>query len=244
MTVETTTIRNSMVIRDDANTWRWYDAFGPDVAKYITSFNSLPCDDSTNDPTEYTCTITEAGAGNSTAVLHDLGGGALIITTAANENDGFQMQLSSPNSGEWLDFSGDYPCYFGIRFQINDADQTDCLFGACVTDSDCLGGVTDGMYFRSVDGSAVLNFVLEKDSAESTTAVGTITDATDIEAEWLYWNHNVYVYVNGSLVATIADTDAGFPDDELLRLTMEFLTGEAVANTCIIDYVRLIQIRA
>ena len=44
MTVETTTIRNALVIRDAAKTWRWYDAFGENVAKHVTSFNSLPAD--------------------------------------------------------------------------------------------------------------------------------------------------------------------------------------------------------
>ncbi len=244
MAVEQASIRSHVVFRDDTNTWRWFDAFGPNASKYITSFNSLPCDDTTNDPTEFINTITEAGAGNSTAVISDTAGGALLITTAANENDGFAMQLGVANSGEWCSFAAEYPTYFGIRFQINDVDQTDCLFGVCVTDSDCLGGVTDGMYFRSIDGSAVLNFVLEQDSAESATAAVTLTDATDVTAEFLYSGSSVYVYVDGSLVATIADSDVNFPNDELLRLTMEFLTGEAVANTCTIDWVRLIQIQA
>ena len=243
MTTELTQIRNASVIRDATLTHRWFDAFGPGVAKYVTSFNSLPADDSTTDPTEFVVTVVEAGAGVSTAVLADVSGGALLITTAAGENDGWSMQLGNANSGEWASFAAEYPTYFGVRFAINDVDQSDVFLGLAVTDTALLGGVTDGMYFRSVDGSAVLNFVLEKDSAETTTAVATMTDATDIYAEFFYWGSNVYVYIDGVLVTTIADTDTNFPNNELLRLSFEFLTGEATANTCLVKEMRIIQIQ-
>jgi hypothetical protein len=242
MAAEQVSIRNNLVVRDSANTFRWYDAFGEHVAKYVTSFNSLPADNTTTDPTEFVNTVVEVG-GTSSAVLNDTAGGALIITTAGNEDDGWSSQLGNANTGEWVSFAAEYPTYYGVRFQINDVDQTDCFFGLAVTDTALLGGVTDGMYFRSVDETGVLNFVLEQDSAESVTAVATMTDATDIIAEFLYWGSNVYVYIDGSLVATIADSDANFPNDELLRLSFEFLSGEAVANTCLVKWMRIIQIQ-
>lgn len=243
MTTEVTFIRSAVVVRDDALTHRWYDAFGKDVAKFVTNFNHMPADDQTTDPTEWANTVVEVGDGVSTAVLGDVAGGALIITTAANEDDGWSSQLGNPNSGRWASFAAGYPTYYGVRFQINDVDQTDCFFGLAVTDTALLGGVTDGIYFRSVDETGVLNFVLEQDSVETVTAVATMTDATDITAEFLYWAGNVYVYIDGVLVATIADTDVNFPNDELLRLSYEFLTGEAVANTCQGRWMRLIQLQ-
>lgn len=243
MAVEWTSIRSNLVARDDVNTFRWYDAFGPNVAKFVTSFNHMPADDTTTDPTEWVNTVVEVGAGTSTAVLADVAGGALTITCAANEDDGWSSQLGNPNSGEWVSFAAEYPTYYSVQFQGNDVDQTDFFFGLAVTDTALLGGVTDGMYFRSVDGSAVLNFVLEKDSAETSTAVATLSDATDILCEFLYWGSNVYVYIDGTLVTTIADSDANFPNDELLRLSYEVLTGEAVANTCQVRHMRIIQIQ-
>lgn len=243
MSTETTAIRSAIVYRSHEYPHRWYDAFGEYVCKYITQFQSLPADDTTTDPTEFINTITEAGAGVSTAVVGDVAGGALVITSAANENDGFQMQLGNANTGEWVDFSGPYNAYFGIQFQVNDADQTDVLFGVCVTDADCLGAVADGMYFRSVDESALLYFVTEKDSVEGATAVATLTDAADVTAEFYYDGATVYSYINGTQTSSTANSDATFPNDELMRLTMEFLTGEAVANTCTIKWVRLIQTR-
>lgn len=245
MSVLTKSVRDGLVAYDSTYTHRWYEAVGDNVFKFLTHFVRLPVDDTTGDPVEFVNTVTEVGAGNSTAVLTDEGMGALLITTAGNENDGYQMQLGGAGGGECVSFAARYPTYFGIRFKINDVDQTDCLFGLCVTDTDCLGAVTDGMYFRSVDESAALYFVAEQNSVESASAVATLADDTWVIAEFLYdTDGTVDVYVNGSLAVSLADSDENFPNDELLRLTMEFLTGEAVANTCTIDWVRLIQIRA
>ncbi len=245
MAIKTKNVHNALVLYDDATVAeRWYDAFGEGVTKYVTSFASLPADDTTTDPTEFAVTVVEAGAGVSTAVINDTAGGALIITTAADEDDGWSMQLGNPNLGRSISFASDYPMYFGIQFQINDVDNTDCLFGLAVTDTAMLGGVTDGMYFRSVDASAVLNFVLEKDSIESTTAVNTMADATDVTCEWYFDGEQVTAWINDVQVAQIARTDASFPNDELLRLSLEFLTGEDVANTCLVKWIRMIQIVA
>jgi len=242
MSTETAAIRGALVYRSVEYPWRIYDAFGENVSKYITSFERLSKDDTTTDPTEWAVTVVEVG-GTTSAVVGDVSGGALTITCAGNEDDGYSMQLGNANSGEWCDFSAEYTTYFGIKFQVNDADQTDFLSGVCVTDTALLGGMTDGMYFRSVDETGVLNFVMEQDSVESVTAVGTLTDAADVTAEFYYSGSNVYVYINSALVATIADTDANFPNDELLRLSLEFLSGEAVANTCQVRWLRLIQIQ-
>lgn len=241
-------VRRAWVIyEDDDNVSggnRWFYGVGPGVAQYVTEFTTLPFDDNTSDPTEFTLSITEVG-GASTTVIADVPGGALVITAAGNEDDGVQMQLGPANSGEWVSLDAHTYTYFGIEFAVNDADQTDVLFGICVTDTDCLGGVTDGMYFRSVDETGVMNFVAEKNSVESSTAATTLTDDTYVEVEFLHDGPAgyVYVYVDGSLVTSLATSDASFPNDEDLRLTIEFLSGEATANTCTIKHVRLIHIR-
>ena len=242
MAVELVPIHNHLVMRDDALTHRWYDAFGPNVAKYVTSFTSLPIDDQTSDPTEFIVTVVEVG-GTSSAVMGDVAGGALTVTCAGNEDDGWSMQLGNANTGEWCSFAHRYPTYFGIQLQSSDADQTDFFAGVAVTDTAILGGVTDSLGFRSVDESATINFMLEKGSVESTVAVATMGDAADITLEFLYLDSNIYAYVNGVLATTIADTDVTFPNTELMRLSFEFLSGEAVANTCQVRWLRLIQIQ-
>ena len=244
--VATKNIRSALAFYDadacEGN--RLFDAIGPGIVKYLNEFSHMPVDDTTHDPTEFTNTIVEAGA-DSTAVVTDLARGALLITCAGNEDDGYNMQLGHGHggAGENVGFEGNFPTYFGIRFKLNDVDQTDNLFGVCITDTSAIAAVSDGMYFRSVDESAVLYFVLEKDSLETVTAVATLADDTWITAEFYYDGTDVKAYINKNLEVTISNSDANFPNDELLRLTLALLSGEATANTCYIDWVRLIQIR-
>ena len=250
MTVGTKTVRNATVWYDNAAATvsggnRWYDAIGPGVTKYLQEFASLPADDTSTDPTEFVCTVVEVGAGTSTAVIGDVPGGALVITTAANEDDGWSMQLGCANSGEWVSLDAHTYTYFGTEIAINDVTQSDVFLGLAVTDTTLLGGVTDGMYFRSVDASTTMNFVIEKNSTESSTAVGTLADDTYMRLEFLHDGPAgyVYVYVDGTLQASVATSSANFPNDEDLRLSVEFLTGEAVAQTCTMKSLRLIHIR-
>lgn len=247
MTVETTTKRHALVWRDFTYPHRWYDAVGQGVTKYLQDFTGSNwfVDDTTHDPSpNWTMVITEAGAGDTTVNLTDVSGGALLITTAGNENDGVQMQFGHAASGvgESVDLSGDYPLYFSTRFAISDVDQTDILVGFCITDVDALGAVSDGIYFRSADESAVLYFVTEKNSIESAVAVATLVDATYITAEFLYDAGTVTVYINGVEVTSVANTAATFPNDELLRLTLEFLTGAVATPTLTMTHLRYIHI--
>jgi len=242
MTVEWVTIGDALVMRSVEYPFRWYDAGGTHVNKFELNTAGCPTDDTTGMPTEFTNTLV-----NATTFAHtDVAGGAVLITADNAENDGMTMQLGDElaGAGESISFALRYPTYFGITLQINDVDQTDFVAGLCITDTSLLGGMTDGLYFRSVDETAVVNFVLEQDSVETVTAVNTMTDATDVTLEFYYAaDGNVYVYANSALMATIADTDANFCNDELLRLSFEFLTGEAVANTCTIKRFKYFQIQ-
>ena len=56
---------------------------------------------------------------------------------------------------------------------------------------------------------------------ESATSVATLVDDTYVHVEFYYDGDTVSVYVDGSLVTTVADSAATFPNNELLRLTLE-----------------------
>ena len=241
MSTLTKTVNNALVFYDSVYAHRWYDAIGPSVAKYDQQFLTLPSDDSTGDATEWELTITEAGA-DTTHVVTDAAGGALLITCAGNEDDGISMQLGAA-AGENVYLNGNYPLYMRLKFAINDVDQTDILFGVCVTDTDCLGAVTDGLYFRSVDESAVLSCVAEKNSVESVLGAQTMVDGTTYTAEVLYDGATAYAYIDGSLLGPIAYASPTFPNDELMRLTLEFLSGEAVANTLTVYEMAMVHLR-
>ena len=241
MTVLQKAVNRALVFYDDVYTRRWYDAIGPGVGKHFEDFLTMATDDSTGDSLEWQMTITE-GAGTTTHVVTDRVGGALLITTGTNENDGISMQLGHA-AGESVKLDGNYPLYCGIRFALGDADQSDFFFGVGVTDTDWSGGITDGLYFRSEDESAAVSLIAEKNSIESTLAVATLTDAGYITLEYLFDGSTVYAYADGALQGSVANSAATFPNDEEMRLTLEFLTGEGNANTCTVEWLKMIHIR-
>ncbi len=224
---------NGNLVYYDTHLKRWLDAIGPDVTKYILNTAALPVDDTTALPTEFTTTVVNT----STVALAD---NTLLFTCDNAENDGVNLQLKS----EPFDFATGNLVYFGVSLQVNDADQVDILAGICITDTTLLGGMTDGIYFESLDESTDINFVLEKDSTETTSAaaVGTLEDATDIVLEFYFDGTNVDAFVNGVAQTRLVTTN--LPDDEQLTLSLAILTGEAIANTMTVNWCRAIQINA
>lgn len=242
MSVETHAVNNALVWRDTKYKHRWYDAVGERVTKYTLNTAGCPTDNTTGMPTEWTNTLVGASAFAHT----DVGGGAVLLTTAGADNDGIKLQLGDElvGNGESIDLSGVYPLYCGIEFAISDVDDTDILFGVAVTDTTCLDGVDTAMYFRSIDTSSTLYFVTEKNTVESAVAVATLADNTYITCEFLYdTDGTVYAYINGSEITSTNRGAATFPNDELMRLTLEFLTGSANARTCTVKWLRMIHIQ-
>lgn len=237
-------LNGAFALTDASQLSRLYDAWGANVVKFLTHYTNLPIDDTTLDPTEYTATMTEVGAGDTIVSLDTTVGGRLLITTAANEDDGVNLQLN----GEAFTFATNSITYFGIKFKVSDATQSDFLAGLCITDTTLLGGMTDGCYFRSADGSATVSFVLEKDSTEtSTTAITTMSDATDYIMEFIYDGRNgtirAWTETGGVLSSEIVPTTtANLPNDEVLTYSFAYLTGAAGVDTASIDWVRIIQI--
>ncbi|QDP67991.1 MAG: hypothetical protein Unbinned657contig1001_33 [Prokaryotic dsDNA virus sp.] len=210
-------------------------AVGENVVSYHEDFVNFPVDDTTGDPLAWSTTVVEAGSGTTTFASTDASGGKAIITTAGNEDDGGNYQLN----GESFETTSDQDLYFGTKLAINDADQTDLFIGLAVTDTTLLGGVADAIYFESVDGSASLSAVTEASSTETQSdSVGTLADATEIELEFYWDGTTVEFFVDGTSVAT---STTNIPATQM-RVSVHFLTGEATANTCTIDWIRCIQI--
>jgi len=213
-------------------------AVGDNVQFYDLQHHDCQVD--ATDPLGFTATVVEAGSGTTEWTASDTERGASTITCAANENDGGSYQLLGESvlldSGNWV--------YFRIKASINDVDQTDFFAGFCITDTAILGGATDRIGFQSVDGDAGLDFLVEKDSTETLTEdVATLADDTvvDLEFVWDGAASSLYSYVDGSLTSTQTAT-TNLPNDELLRLSVEFLTGEAVANTMTIRKLSFCQV--
>lgn len=222
----------------DTHQSRIIDAWGPGVRKVDLTgphYRFYAADNLAG----WTTTLVEGGAGETTlAASTAVNGGALLITTDAAENDGITLQMQ----GEGFQPAADSLIYFGTRLKISDATQSDLLVGLCITDTDLLGGMTDGIYFRKVDASATLSAVLEQDSSETTSTAATMVADTYVTLEIVANGVTVDFYVNGAMLTQMAQTNV--PDDELLTPSIHFLTGEAVAKTCTIDWLRAFRIAA
>jgi hypothetical protein len=230
--------RNGALLFYQTHRHRIINAIGDNVQFY--NLDHHDCQIDTTDPLGYTATVVEVGSGTTEWTASNTERGASTITCAANENDGGSYQLLGEsillNSGNWV--------YFRLKASIDDVDQTDFFAGFCITDTAILGGATDRIGFQSVDGDAGVDFLVEKNSTETKTEdVGTMTDATEIDLEFV-WDgaaSSLYSYVDGSLASTQTAT-TNLPNDEELRLSIEFLTGEAVANVMTIRKLTFCQV--
>jgi len=233
MTIEQVAINNNLVFRDASNTWRWFDAVGPDVRKWEFGPNQV-----VSTTTAAGCTVTET---NGTLVTEDsTSGGAVVLTLAGAEDDVVEVQSFS----ELFYFASPWKAYFGCKFQLVDADQQDVHLGWTIRDVDHAGGISDGIYVRLVDGSAVLSLVLEKTSVESATAIATLANATDYQLELYYDGDYVHAYLDGALVASIADSNASFCDDEHLCATVTDESGATASNNLILYWAHAIQVQS
>lgn len=234
MTTELATVNNHLVMRDSEKTWRWFDAFGPNVCKWRLN----PVD------SQVVSTTTAAGAdvdvftAGTLVSVDSVDGGAVAWTPSGTEDQGLQAMW-----GEGFSFASKWPFYFGCKFQHTDADQCDFIIGLSINDEEAIGGVSDGLYFRTVDASAVLSLVLEKDSAETTLELVTMADASDVTAEMYYDGTTVYGYINGVLAGSVAASNANMPNDEHLGVLIALATGEGTANTVTVKWARAIQLQ-
>ena len=228
---------NLVYVDKAAHIKRIVGAIGPDVFEYFNDFMRGPGIDTAFD-NEWTVTRVEAGGGESEVTLTDAAGGVLLITTDASENDGINMQAI----GEHFNLAGTgiRALYFGARFKISDATQSDFFIGLCDTDTDILTSADDSIGFRKPDGSTTVSFVVEKAAAE-TTATAFTADTSYHIAEFYYDADaaDLEVFVDGTSQGTVAITN--LPDEEQ-RVSMQFLAGEAVAKTMSVDWVRVVQI--
>lgn len=170
--------------------------------------------------------------GTSTVEASDEPGFVAEIVTAALDNDGFTMQLVGtafrPITSRDLSF--------GIALQSDEQTQSDFLVGLTVVSTDPLAGVTDGVYFRKIDGATAIQAVTEKDSVETVAATaGVFAANTTTILEFYSTGGSISFYINGAEVATHT---TNIPDDETLSPVIQFLSGSAGAKRLKIAWAR------
>jgi hypothetical protein len=232
-------VQGNLVFYDSQYEQRWLDAIGPTITKVLEEFVATPFS-AADSPSGYTTTEVDVGLGDTTVTLlaATIPGGHLVIAAAQNENDGAQIQ----RLGEAFLLANNKPCYFGARFKVSEATQSDFDIGLCITNAALLGGMTEGVYFEKVDGSTTCNFVLENGSAPTATAVLTVVANTFYTVEFVWNGAAIDSWVDGVLQTRPALTN--LPQAQTLTPSIAFLSGAAGAGkTMTIDWVRAIQIQ-
>jgi hypothetical protein len=230
-------IAGAIVYTDRNMRRRIYDAIGGNVIKYIDRFMK-PVLAAADAPVDWTVTLVEAGAGESTITKPDGVDGGLLFTTDAAASDGINIQLK----GEGFKLNTNCQAlYFYARLQASEATQIAWLVGLCITDTTLIGGMTDGIYFKKADDATTMTANTDKNSTITSTNVGAFAAATDIELEFFYDKNTgaVEFYVNGTLVATHT---TNIVDDEDITPSLQVITGEAVSHTLTLKEIRAVQI--
>ena len=243
--VGSTWINGAQVYYQKPYRQRWLDAIGVDVIKYTQGFSSLPVDDTTGDPTEWTWSPTEGGAGTTDGVITGVAGGEFLVTTAANEDDGVNMQIK----GESYKCEDGKPLYFGIKIKISDATESDLFIGVGITDTAWGDGLTDGIYYEKLDGGTGVSAVTE-DDAETQTDNVSVMDTSYHIYEFYYDGvlttaataGTVTFWIDGVQVAQHT-TAANISIDTELTPTVEYLTGAGGVDTFSIDWINVIHPR-
>ncbi len=190
--------------------------------------------------------ITETGSG--TRAISQADNGILLITNAGADNDVNSLQLRDVASGQVAEhwkFVANKEMYFGCRFKISDATQSDFVIGLHITATTPVASApTDGIWFRKDDGDRLIDFLGTKNSTSS-TATGTLnvsgymTDDTYTVLEFLYNGSTALItaYQDGIAFASVPLTNV--VDDEELAISFAHQNGEAAAKSMSLDWIRV-----
>lgn len=177
----------------------------------------------------WTVTETQAGA---TQALVNADGGVIALTNSAADNDLNQIQ----KVGESFLMASGKQAWFKARLKVSDATNTDVFVGLIITDTDPVGGITDGMYFKKAEDSTSIIFNQVKNSTASTVTAGTVVSDTYFTVGFHYdGGSETGVYFNDVRIGTIT-SNTNLPNDEELTPTLALQNGSAVAHVLSADY--------
>jgi hypothetical protein len=187
---------------DDTRPWRVYGGYGEGLREWHL-YPGLPCDDTTNSPTEWIATQT----GTSPTTVGVVQGYPLLITTAATEYNGANLQLR----GSQAKFAALKEFRLRGKIKLSDATQSDFLFGACQLKTDLLNtssshavnSAVEGAFFVKLDGGTSILFKVVVAGTEKTSvSVGTMTTSDIDYAIW--WDGTfIHAYLNDVEVAKV-----------------------------------------
>jgi hypothetical protein len=219
-----------LVFHDNASEASWVDAIGRDVRKWEMRYGS----DFTT-AIEYTLTVI----GADTIVQGVTAGARALITTAAVENSGANIQLV----GTPFQLASGKKLYFGAKLTFKTVDGNDFFVGLASTDTSIIathamavGASAVGWYALSSTALVAYNEIHA--NIVTTTATPILNTSAHIY-EFLYDGTNLNFYLDHALVArhtTYVPTVVMAPS-----IVLQSSAGGA-AETCSIDWMRCIQL--
>lgn len=182
-------------------------------------------------------TVTAVGAGTRALIAGV--GGLLAVTNAAADNDAAWLQVPT----EEFKYVAGKRLQFTMRFKLSRVDS-DFMAGLYITDTDPIGGVSDGIYFRKLAAEAGLSLIVEKDAAESAAVVlTTIVADTWYIAEFYYdgADDKIKAFINRLPAGSVPLTNV--PNDEEIALSFGHQNGSANAGVLTVDFIGVQQER-
>jgi hypothetical protein len=185
---------------------------------------------------EWDVTETQAGA---TQALTPADGGKLLLTNSAADNDVNSVQVPVAS----FLITGNKKAYFGARFQVSDAVDSDVVIGMAL-DQGAAATLTPthGIFFRKSDDAANIVGVVRNAGVETVTAtLLAIAAATEYDVFWHYngadaVEFEVRLASDGSLVGRASVVLTNLPSGTLLAPIAFLQNGAAAAKTLTIDY--------
>lgn len=175
--------------------------------------------------------VSETDAGATQAIAADELNGALLLTNTAGEADVLGLQSAE----EFFKMSAGKRAWFETKLKVSaDSSLHNLTVGFMTTDTTPLA-TTDSVGFRKVAASSSILALTEDNTTETTTAVGTLADATYVTLGF-YWDgiNKVRFYVDRALKATHA---TNIEQTNKLALTISMTNASAAADTITIDYI-------
>lgn len=188
-------------------------------------------------------TVSQSGYTAPSAVTDEKFGVFDLGSGSANASDNSYVQIQAEQ--ESIRIVAGKQMWFGARIKASTTTEIDTFFGVFITDTDILGGVSDGFGFRKddddtqIDAMMAYNATVFPDHYSQETNIGTITTSY---IEYMMWvvpdssgnGGEIYFYLDGTQVSKI--DSLALPNDEDLAIAAGFRNGTTAACNYYIDY--------
>jgi hypothetical protein len=221
----------NLVFHDEASEDSWIDAIGRDVRKWELRYGA-----------DFTTGIefTNTAVGASTVVQGVTAGCRALMTTAAAENNGNNLQLV----GTPFQLASNKPLYFGAKVTLGTAAGSDLFVGLGSTDTSLVAAhvmATAGSAVGIISMSAATFTAYNEIHANEVNTLTSVARDTNAHVLEFYYDGygNIKFYIDRALVATHTTY---IPTVVMAPAIVLQSSAGGLAETCKVDWMRCIQI--